>query len=40
MAPTKPNPLLTPERREDDADTSLRPLSLAEFVGQARRART
>src|SRR3954465_9665685 len=34
MAPTKPNPLLTPERREDDADTSLRPLVLAEFIGQ------
>src|SRR5881398_3686877 len=29
-----PNRLLTPERREDDADPSLRPLSLADFTGQ------
>jgi holliday junction DNA helicase RuvB len=29
-----PRPLLAPERREDDADASLRPLVLAEFVGQ------
>ena len=27
--------LTTPEKREDDADTSLRPLSLADFTGQA-----
>ena len=26
--------LIAPERREDDADTSLRPLSLADFTGQ------
>ena len=26
--------LLTPEKREDDAETSLRPLSLADFTGQ------
>ncbi len=32
MAP--PRPLLTPERRESDPDASLRPLVLAEFVGQ------
>jgi Holliday junction DNA helicase RuvB len=29
-----PNRLLTPERREDDADASLRPQVLAEFIGQ------
>src|SRR3954451_25180199 len=29
-----PNRLLTPERREDDADPSLRPQVLAEFIGQ------
>ena len=29
-----PKTLLTPERREDDLETSLRPLSLAEFTGQ------
>src|SRR5881409_3592472 len=29
-----PNRLLTPERREDDADASLRPQLLAEFIGQ------
>src|SRR5688500_17366185 len=29
-----PNRLLTPERREDDADVSLRPQVLAEFIGQ------
>ena len=27
--------LVTPEKREDDSDTSLRPLSLADFTGQA-----
>ena len=27
--------LVTPERRDDDSDTSLRPLSLADFTGQA-----
>jgi Holliday junction DNA helicase RuvB len=31
---TNPRPLLTPDRRDDDADTSLRPLALAEFIGQ------
>src|SRR3954453_9837296 len=34
MATPNPNPLLTPERRADDAETSLRPLSLADFTGQ------
>ena len=29
-----PSRLLTPERREDDADASLRPQTLAEFIGQ------
>src|ERR671910_598249 len=29
-----PNRLLTPDRREDDADASLRPQVLAEFIGQ------
>ena len=29
-----PKTLLTPERREDDLETSLRPLSLADFTGQ------
>ncbi|MFL5166798.1 MAG: AAA family ATPase, partial [Microvirga sp.] len=29
-----PSRLLTPERREDDADASLRPQVLAEFIGQ------
>ena len=29
-----PNRLLTPERREDDAESSLRPQVLAEFIGQ------
>ena len=29
-----PRTLLTPERREDDLETSLRPLSLSEFTGQ------
>src|SRR5688572_18895461 len=29
-----PRRLLTPEKREDDTDTSLRPLSLADFTGQ------
>ena len=31
---SKPKTLLTPERRADDADTSIRPLSLSEFIGQ------
>jgi Holliday junction DNA helicase RuvB len=32
---TKPNRLITPETREDDAgEASLRPLALAEFIGQ------
>jgi Holliday junction DNA helicase RuvB len=32
---TKPNRLITPETREDDAgEASLRPLTLAEFIGQ------
>src|SRR3712207_6289126 len=30
----KPNRLLSPERRMDDADASLRPLALADFTGQ------
>jgi Holliday junction DNA helicase RuvB len=34
MATLNPKPLLTPERRPDDAETSLRPLSLADFTGQ------
>jgi Holliday junction DNA helicase RuvB len=33
LAPPKKS-LVTPERREDDPDSSLRPLVLAEFVGQ------
>jgi Holliday junction DNA helicase RuvB len=33
MAPPKKS-LVTPERREDDPDSSLRPLVLAEFIGQ------
>jgi Holliday junction DNA helicase RuvB len=33
MAPPKKS-LVTPERREDDPDSSLRPLALAEFIGQ------
>jgi Holliday junction DNA helicase RuvB len=32
---TGPNTLLTPERRGDDLDTTLRPQSLDEFTGQA-----
>ena len=35
---TMPNPrpgLLSAERRDDDSETSLRPLSLADFTGQA-----
>ncbi|MDR3525741.1 MAG: Holliday junction branch migration DNA helicase RuvB [Rhizomicrobium sp.] len=36
-APAEKNPLITPERNEDDAlETSLRPKRLAEFVGQAQ----
>jgi holliday junction DNA helicase RuvB len=31
---TSPRRLVTPERRDDDADTSLRPLRLSEFIGQ------
>jgi Holliday junction DNA helicase RuvB len=34
IAMATPNRLLTPERREDDADASLRPQVLAEFIGQ------
>ncbi len=35
MAAPKPKPgLVSPERREDDPDASLRPLQLAEFIGQ------
>ncbi|WP_279356367.1 Holliday junction branch migration DNA helicase RuvB [Methylobacterium indicum] len=30
----QPKALLTPERREDDTDASIRPLSLADFTGQ------
>jgi Holliday junction DNA helicase RuvB len=33
LAPPKKS-LVTPERREDDVESSLRPLSLSEFVGQ------
>src|SRR6201747_2243032 len=33
MAPPKKS-LVTPERREDDPDSSLRPLVLSEFIGQ------
>jgi Holliday junction DNA helicase RuvB len=33
LAPPKKS-LVTPERREDDPDSSLRPLALAEFIGQ------
>ncbi len=32
--PSAGNPILSPERRGDDQDQSIRPLSLAEFVGQ------
>jgi holliday junction DNA helicase RuvB len=31
---TSPRRFLTPDRREDDPDASLRPLTLAEFIGQ------
>ena len=31
---TAPRRLVTPERREDDAETTLRPQRLAEFIGQ------
>src|SRR3954453_21208117 len=34
MATPNPNPLLTPQKREDDLETSLRPLALADFTGQ------
>lgn len=33
---TAPKRLVTPERREDDSDTSLRPLALGDFIGQAQ----
>src|SRR3954447_10718123 len=33
---TQPRPLVTPERREEDADVSLRPQRLSEFIGQAQ----
>ena len=33
---TAPRRLVTPERRDEDADASLRPQRLAEFVGQAQ----
>jgi holliday junction DNA helicase RuvB len=33
---TNPRRLVTPERRDDDSETSLRPLVLDEFVGQAQ----
>jgi Holliday junction DNA helicase RuvB len=33
---TPPRRLITPERREDDADASLRPQRLNEFIGQAQ----
>lgn len=32
--PTSPRRLVAPESREDDAEMSLRPLSLADFTGQ------
>ncbi len=32
---SEPKRLVTPERRDDDSETSLRPLSLADFTGQA-----
>ncbi|MBV9244755.1 MAG: Holliday junction branch migration DNA helicase RuvB, partial [Methylobacteriaceae bacterium] len=32
---TTPRSLITPEKRDDDPDTSLRPLVLADFIGQA-----
>ena len=31
---TAPRRLVTPERREDDAETTLRPQRLSEFIGQ------
>ena len=31
---TPPRRLVTPERREDDAEASLRPQRLSEFIGQ------
>ena len=34
MPPAQKTSLVSPERRESDPDSSLRPLSLAEFVGQ------
>src|SRR4051794_33267685 len=33
---TQPRRLVTPERREEDADVSLRPQRLSEFIGQAQ----
>ena len=33
---TAPRRLVTPERRDEDADASLRPQRLSEFVGQAQ----
>src|SRR5213082_171953 len=33
---TAPRRLVTPERRDEDADVSLRPLRLSEFIGQAQ----
>ncbi|MGO4171490.1 hypothetical protein [Bosea sp. TAF32] len=35
MSDPKRSGLLTAERRDDDSETSLRPLSLADFTGQA-----
>ncbi len=35
MSETRRPGLLTPDRRDDDSETSLRPLSLADFTGQA-----
>ena len=32
---SEPRRLVTPERRDDDSETSLRPLSLSDFTGQA-----
>ncbi len=32
---TTPKRLVTPDKREDDADQSIRPSALSEFVGQA-----
>jgi len=36
---TPPRRLVTPQKRDDDADASIRPLALADFTARRRRAR-